>query len=169
LVASSITRTVEEGRAAGRRLHKTTEGNRVTASEQLYKLADRAKQSEANIASAKEKGQADLQAQVSKARQSSEQRAADLKTHAAAAHGKASAWWGSVQDEWNQHITTIRQNVDDKKAGLDAKRAENRAENAEDDAEAAVDFAYAALEEAEYAVLDAELARLQADEMVSAR
>jgi hypothetical protein len=141
----------------------------VTASEQLYKLADRAKQSEANIASAKAKGQADLQARVSKARQSSEQSAADLKAHTAAAHGKASAWWGAVQDDWNEHITTIRQHVDDKEAGFDAKRAENRAENAEDDAEAAVDFAYAALEEAEYAVLDAELARLQADEMVAAR
>jgi hypothetical protein len=141
----------------------------VTASEQLYKLADRAKQSEANIASAKKKGQAELQAQVSKARQSSEQRAADLKTHTADAHGKASAWWGAAQDDWNEHITTIRQNVADGKAGLDANRAEHRAETAEDDAEAAVDFAYAALEEAEYAVLDAELARLEADDALAAR
>jgi hypothetical protein len=140
----------------------------MTASEQLYKLADRAKQSEANIASAKEKGQADLQAQVSKARQSSERSAADLKTHTAAAQGKVSAWWGAAQDDWNEHIATIRQNVDDKKADLDAKRAEHRAETAEDDAEAAVDFAYAALEEAEYAVLDAELARLEADEVLAA-
>jgi hypothetical protein len=172
LVASSIVRRVDEDgpqNESARISTKTTEGNCVTASDQLYKLADRAKQSEANIARAKEKGQADLQAQVAHARQSSQQHAAELKGNTAAAHANASAWWGAVQDDWNEHIATIRRNVDDKKADLDATRAEHRAETAEDDADAAVDFAYAALEEAEYAVLDAALARLEADEVLAAR
>jgi hypothetical protein len=141
----------------------------MTASEQLYKLADRAKQSEENISRAKEKSQADLQAQVQQARQSSQQHAAALKGDATATETKVSTWWTDVQDDWNQHIAKIRQNVDDKMADHDAKRAERRAETAEDDAEAAVDFAYAALEEAEYAVLDAALARLEADEAVAVR
>ncbi|MEA2292551.1 MAG: hypothetical protein QOE86_190 [Solirubrobacteraceae bacterium] len=141
----------------------------MSASEQLYKLADRAKQSEENIERAKEKSQADLRSQVQQARQSSQQRAAELKGDAGVAKAKASTWWGDVQEDWNQHIAKIRANVDDRKADLDVKHAEHRADSAEDDAEAAVDFAYAALEEAEYAVLDAALARLDADEAVAAR
>ena len=147
----------------------TTGRNAVSASEQLYKLADRAKQSEENIERAKEKSQADLRSQVQQARQSSQQRAAELKGDAGVAKAKASTWWGDVQEDWNQHIAKIRANVDDRKADLDVKHAEHRADSAEDDAEAAVDFAYAALEEAEYAVLDAALARLDADEAVAAR
>jgi hypothetical protein len=140
----------------------------VSASEQLYKLADRAKQSEENIERAKDKGQAELRTQVEQARQSSQQRAAELKVHASDAKTKASTWWGDVQDGWNQHIAKVRENVDDRTAERDVKRAEHRAERAEDDAEAAVDFAYAALEEAEYAVLDAGLARLDADAAAAA-
>jgi hypothetical protein len=141
----------------------------MSASEQLYKLADRAKQSEENISRAKEKTQADLQGQVQQARQSSQRRAAALKGDATAAEAKVSTWWTDVQDDWNQHIAKVRQNVDDKRADHDVKRAERRAETAEDDAEAAVNFAYAALEEAEYAVLDAALARLEADEAIAVR
>jgi hypothetical protein len=140
----------------------------MSASDQLYKLADRAKQSEENIERAKAKGEADLRTQVEQARQSSEQRAAELKGDASDAKAKASTWWGDVQDDWNQHIAKVRENVDDRKAERDVKHAEHRAESAEDDAEAAVDFAYAALEEAEYAVLDAALARLDADAAAAA-
>src|SRR3954454_9739758 len=157
-------------RRAGRHISdKLTERNIVTASEQLYKLADRAKQSEEKIERAKEESHAELQAQVKRARQASQERAVALKGTATAAEAKASAQWGKVQDDWNEHIAKIRQNVSDMKADRDAQDAERRAETAEDDAEAAVDFAYAALEEAEYAVLDAELARLDADEAVAAR
>jgi hypothetical protein len=77
--------------------------------------------------------------------------------------------WRAVHDDWNRHVTTVRQNVDDRMADHDVKRSERRAQNAEDDAEAAVNFAYAALEEAEYAVLDAALGRLEADEVLAAR
>jgi hypothetical protein len=148
---------------------QTTERSIVTASEQLYKLADRAKQSEENLARAKETSRADLQAQVKRARQASQHRAVALKGTAIAAEAKASARWGKVQDDWNEHIAKIRQNVCYMKANRDGQQAERRAGTAEDDAEAAVGFAYAALEEAEYAVLDAALARLEADEAVAAR
>jgi hypothetical protein len=141
----------------------------VSASERLYKLADRAKQSEESVTRAKEAGQAELKAQVEKARQSSQQRAAALKADGSDAETQVSTRWREVHDDWNRHVTTVRQNVDDRMADHDVKRSERRAQNAEDDAEAAVDFAYAALEEAEYAVLDAALARLEADEVLAAR
>ncbi len=141
----------------------------MSASEQLDKLADRARQSEENIEHAKEEGQAELKARVQRARESSEKHAAEFKSGASGAKAKASQWWTDVQDDWNQHIDKIRRDVDDRKQEHDVKRAEHRAEHREDDAEAAVAFAYAAVEEAEYAVLDAILAREEADELAAAR
>lgn len=140
----------------------------MSASEQLYKLADEVKQSEGDIERAKEESQAQLMARVEKARQLSEQRAVALKTGASEARGKASQWWVDVQDDWNKHIDKIRRDVDDKRAEHDVKRAEHRAEHREDDAEAAVAFAFAAFEEAEYAVYDAMLARQAADSLAAA-
>ena len=68
---------------------KMTGGSDVSASEQLDKLADRAKQSEENIAHAKEEGQAELKARVERARESSEQHAAELlKSGASGAKAK---------------------------------------------------------------------------------
>lgn len=139
----------------------------VSASEQLDKLADRAKQSEANIENAKQEGQAELKARVQQARESSEQHAAELKRGASGAKAKASKWWTDVQDDWNKHIDKVRKDVDNRKEEHDAKRAEHHAEHREDDAEAAVAFAYAAFEEAEYAVLDAILAREEADALAA--
>lgn len=148
---------------------KMTGGCDMSASEQLDKLADRAKQSEENIEHAKEEGQAELKARVQRARESSEKHAAELKSGTSGAKAKASKWWTDVQDDWNKHIDKIRKDVDDRKEEHDVKRAEHRAEHREDDADAAVAFAYAAIEEAEYAVLDAILAREEADELAAAR
>jgi hypothetical protein len=141
----------------------------VSASEQLYKLADRAKEAEENIEHSKEEGQAELMARVQEARESSEKQAAELKTGTSGAKAKASKWWTDVQDDWNKHIDKVRKDVDNRKDEHDVKRAEHRAEHREDDADAAVAFAYAAFEEAEYAVLDALLAREEADELAAAR
>src|SRR4051794_25110713 len=91
------------------RQRQTDGRNIVTASEQLYRLGDRAKQSEEKIERAKEESQADLQAQVKRARQASQQRAVALKGTATDAEAKASARWGKVQDDWNEHIARIRQ------------------------------------------------------------
>jgi hypothetical protein len=148
---------------------KMTGGSNVSASEQLYKLADRAKQSEESIDHAKEESRAELKSRVEQARQASERQAAALKGGAGEVEAKASRWWVDVQDDWNKHIDKIRKDVGERKAEHDVKRAEHHAEHREDDAEAAVAFAYAAFEEAEYAVLDAILARQEADVLVAAR
>ena len=141
----------------------------MSASEQLDRLADRAKQSEEHIEHAKHEGRAELKARVQQARESSEKRAAELKSGASGAKAKASMWWTDVQDDWNRHIDKIRKDVDSRKEEHDIKRAEHHAERTENDAETAVAFAYAAFEEAEYAVLDAILAREEADELAAAR
>lgn len=141
----------------------------MSASEQLNKLADRAKQSEENIELAKEESQGDLKARVQQARESSEQHAAELKSGASGAKSKVSRWWTDVQDDWSKHIDKVRKDVDDRKEEHDVTRAEHRAEHREDDAEAAIAFAYAAFEEAEYAVLDSILAREEADALAAAR
>ena len=122
----------------------------MTASEQLQKLADRAKQAEENVEHAKQESQAELRARVQRARESSVTHAAELKGGAGGAKAKASKWWTDVQDDWTKHIDEIRKDVDNRKEEHDIKRAEHRAEHREDDAEAAVAFAYAAFEEAEY-------------------
>ena len=141
----------------------------MSASEELYKLADQVKQSEDDLDQAKEESQAELKARVEQARQSSEQAAASLKSGAGETKANASRWWIDVQDDWNKHIGKIRSDIGDGKAQHDAMRAEHRAKDREDDAEAAVAFAYAAFEEAEYAVYDAILARQEADAVAGAR
>jgi hypothetical protein len=141
----------------------------MSASEQLERLADLAKQAEQDIEHAKQESQAQLQARVEQARRSSEQRAGALKGGADEAKAKASKWWGEVQEDWNNHIAKIRKDGEQWKAEHDAKRAERHAQHREADAEAAVDFAYAAFEEAEYEVLDAMQARQEADQLAAAR
>lgn len=140
----------------------------MSASEQLYRLADRAKRAETAIDEAKTKTRDELRSDVAQAREDSQRRANELKAGAESAESKASSWWGEVQQNWQSHVAKVRENIADKQAEHDVKRAEREAEQAEDDAEAAVDFAYAALEEAEYAVLDAALARLDADALAAA-
>ena len=141
----------------------------MSASEQLDKLAERAKQAEDNVEHAKQESQAELKARVQQARESSDRRAAQLKAGTGDAKAKASKWWTDVQDDWTKHIDKIRSDIGEGKAQHDAMRAEHRAEHREDDAEAAVAFAYAAFEEAEYAVYDAILARQEASELAAAR
>ena len=141
----------------------------MSASEELYKLADQVKRSEQSLDQAKEESQAQLEARVEQARQSSEQATAALKTDAGETRTKASRWWSDVQDDWTKHIDKVRGDIGDGKAQHDAARAEHRALHREDDAEAAVAFAYAAFEEAEYAVYDAILARQEADAVAATR
>jgi hypothetical protein len=140
----------------------------MAVSDQLTKLAARAKELEDREAAARGKAKADLQQDVANARASAQARADDLRKSAEKSEGQVSAWWDSVQRSWNEHIAAIRQNVDEKRAAHDRDSAERAAERAEDDALFAIDYAYAAIEEAEYAVLDAALARMDADDLAEA-
>jgi hypothetical protein len=142
----------------------------MSLSENLYKLADRAKEAEQKAQQAQQssaedayKAKADLEETVNDFRASAEAQATKLRDSAKAAPNNISAWWDQQQEAWNAHLVKVRQNIDERKSEHDAKKAEKRAAAAEADAEFAIDYAYAVIEAAEYAVLDAALARAEAD------
>jgi hypothetical protein len=143
------------------------EEKRMAASDDLTKLAARAKVAEDHVAAARDKAKAELAQDVSAAQADAQASAEGLRQLAQANDGMVSSWWDDTQRSWNRHMAAIRDDVHAKKAEHDLDRAERRADVAEGDAAFAMDFAYAAIEEAEYAVLDAGLARLEADELAA--
>jgi hypothetical protein len=142
-------------------------GELMAASDELAKLAVRAKEAEDRVAAAREKAKSDLQDDVELSAADAKATAEKLRQTAQAGKGKVSVWWDNAQRTWNEHIATIRENIEARRAEHDVDRAELRADIAEDDAVFAIDYAYAAIEEAEYAVLDASLARVEADELAA--
>jgi hypothetical protein len=140
----------------------------MALSDQLTRLAARAKEAEVHAADAKAKAKADLEKDVTAAGESA-QAQADALTAAVDEHtAEVSEWWGSVQRSWSDHTAAIRQNIGQKRAAHDLKTGQRNAEQAESDAAFAIDYAYGAVEEAEFAVLNAVLARMDADEMARA-
>ena len=137
----------------------------ATASDQLDKLAARAKEAREHADAARGKARADLEQDVKTARASAQAQADKLHESADANRARISAWWHDVQRSWSQHVAALKENMADRKAEHDVDSANRRAENAEGDAAFAIDYAVAAIEEAEYAVLDASLARMEADEL----
>jgi hypothetical protein len=140
----------------------------MALSDDLTKLAARAKDAEDHAAAAKTKAKADLEADVENARAVAQAEADRLGESADANRDRISAWWHDVQRSWSQHLAAVKENIADRKAEHDLDRANQRADIAEDDAAFAIQYAVAAIEEAEYAVLDASLARMQADELTGA-
>jgi vacuolar-type H+-ATPase subunit I/STV1 len=139
----------------------------MAASDELTKLAARAKQAEDRVAAARAKAKDDLEHDVELSAADAKATAEKLRQTAQAGKGKVSVWWDNAQRTWNEHIATIRENIEARRAEHDQDKAELRADIAEDDALFAIDYAYAAIEEAEYAVLDASLARVEADELAA--
>jgi hypothetical protein len=147
---------------------RTERNNQMALSDQLTKLAARAKEFENRAAAAKQKSKSELEQEVKAARDSAQDQGKQLRMSAEQGKDRISAWWDSVQKSWNDHLKAVRKSVDDKKAAHDLKGAQRAAERADDDASFAIEYAYAAIEEAEYAVLDAELAHMEADELANA-
>lgn len=139
----------------------------MAVSDQLNRLAARAKELEDREAAARSKSKAELQQDVEAARASAQAQADALRKSAAESKGQVSAWWDSVQHSWSDHVAAVRQNVDEHRAAHDLKSAQKAADRAEDDALFAIDYAYAAVDEAEYAVLDAMLTRMDADALAN--
>jgi hypothetical protein len=139
----------------------------MALSDQLSKLATRAKELEDRAAAAKQKGKADLEQEVKSARDSAQAQGDALRKSAEESKGKVSAWWDSVERSWSEHLAAVRKGVEDRRAAHDLKEAQKAADQADDDAAFAIDYAYAAIEEAGYAVLDADLAHMEADELAA--
>jgi hypothetical protein len=141
--------------------------SQMALSDQLTKLAAKAKEAEDQAAAAKTKAKAELEQDVKQARASAQAHADQVHKNAETDKGKVSSWWADMQRSWRQHLDTIRQHVDERKATHDLESARRNADSAEEDAGFAIDYAYGAVEEAEYAVLDAILARMDADELAA--
>ena len=105
-------------------------------SNEMEKLAARAKLAEERIAASGDKARADLEREVDTARE------------------KQTEVRNSVRD----YLAGVRERHD-------RARAERDADEAQLDALYAIDYAYGAIEEAESLVFDAELARMDADEL----
>ena len=119
----------------------------MAASDQLGKLAARAKEAEDRGTAARDKAKADLEQDVETARASAKAQADKLRASAEAKKGKLSVWWNDLQRSWDEHIEKIRADIDSKRAEHDVDRARKNADNAENDATFAVDYAYAAIVE----------------------
>jgi hypothetical protein len=137
----------------------------MALSDDLTRLAARAKDAEDRAAAVRGKSKADLEHDLAEVRASADAQADTLREQAEARKSKLSVAWHDLQRTWNEHIAKIRDDIDAKRAEHDVDRAQRRADTAEEDAEFAISFAYASIEEAEYAVLDAALARMEADEL----
>ena len=137
----------------------------MALSDDLTKLATRAKQAEIRTAAARDAARADLEREVSAARASTQATSEKLRETAEQGEAKAQGWWTDVQRSWNEQVARIRADVESEKTQHDVHQAERTAENAEDYANFAVDLAYTAVVEAEYAALDAVLARKDADQL----
>jgi hypothetical protein len=136
----------------------------MAASDDLRKLADRAKAAEDHAATAKTQARTELQKTVTNGRASAEAEAKKFETKTQAATQQVSDSWNDVQRSWTAHIDKARKDMDHRKAEFDASNATSDADWAEWNAELTIDYAYSAIEEAESAVLDAILARREADE-----
>lgn len=136
----------------------------MALSDELTKLAARAKEAETRTAAARDEAGANLEREVESARAASQAQAEKLRQGAEEAEAKASGWWTDVQKSWNAQVASVREDVESKKEKRDVHMARVRADDAEGYAFFAIDLAYSAVVEAEYASLDAVLARKEADQ-----
>ncbi len=141
----------------------------MALSDQLSKLAAKAKEAEDRAAAAQGKAKQELEKDVQTARDQAKAHADEMRKSAEADKGAVSDWWTDMQRKWSDHVDTVREHIDEKKAEHDLEAAQRNAYSAEEDATYAIDYAYGALEEAEYAVLDAILARKDADELADSQ
>src|SRR3954471_13369843 len=99
-----------------------TEEVDMALSDQLTRLASRAKEAEDRAGAAQNKAKADLERVVDDARAAAQTLAQSVSVTAEADEAKASDWWNDIQRTCNQHIGAIRQNIDNKKAEIDVDK-----------------------------------------------
>jgi DNA helicase IV len=125
-------------------------------SEQLGKLADRAKKTEDTASEAREHNREKLEMQRT-----------DLKNAIAERNAKAEERWNDTRSSMDQWFASKRAAVEERRTERDIKKAQHNADVAEQDAADAIDIALYVLDQAEFAVIDAVIARTDADELAS--
>jgi hypothetical protein len=139
----------------------------MALSDELTKLAVRAKEAETRTAAARDQARAELEREVESARGAAQAQAEKLRQGAESGKAEVSGWWTDVQKSWNAQVARVRADVESKKEKQDVHMAQVRADDAEGYASFAIDLAYSAVVEAEYASLDAVLARKEAEQMAA--
>jgi hypothetical protein len=137
----------------------------MALSDELTKLAARAKEAETRTAAARDEARAELERNVASARASAQEQAEKLRQTAEQGEARVSSLGQDMQRSWNEHIARAREGIESKKAEHDVHTAQRRADDAEAYASFAIDLAYSTVVEAEYAALDAVLARMDADQL----
>src|SRR5690242_17977342 len=99
----------------------------MALSDQLSKLAARAKEAEDNAAAAKSKAKAQLEQDVKDAQTSAQAQADTISASLDKREDDVKDWWGGVQRSWNEHMNDVRKRFDEKKADHDLKSAEHKA------------------------------------------
>src|SRR5262249_49903627 len=94
----------------------------MALSDQLTKLAARAKEAEDRTAAAQGKAKAELEDEVKTARKAAQTQADQLGKAAETRDAKLSGWWVRLQRSWTEHIAEIdarlaRMNADELAAG----------------------------------------------------
>jgi DNA helicase IV len=125
-------------------------------SEQLGKLADRAKKTQDTASEAREHNREKLEMQRT-----------DLKNSIAERNAKAEERWNDTRSSMDQWFATKRAAAEERRTERDIKKAQTNADMAEQDAADAIDIALYVLDQAEFAVIDAVIARTDADELAS--
>jgi hypothetical protein len=103
----------------------------MTLSDELTKLAARAKEAETRTAAAHDDARADLEREVESARAAAQGQAEKLRQGAEEGKAKVSGWWTDVQKSWNAHVARVREDVESKKEEHDVHMAQVRADDAE--------------------------------------
>jgi hypothetical protein len=140
----------------------------MSLSDQLGKLAERAKQAETRAVAAQHKAASDLRADVAAARATAQAEAQKLRESAEDGRGEISDRRLSVQQTWSEYVDAVHRTIDEANAEVDLAQARRAADTAESDASYAIDYAYAMIEQAESDVLHAEYARMNADDLEAA-
>ena len=103
----------------------------MALSDELTKLATRAKEAESRTAAARDEAQADLEREVASARAGAQEQAQKLREGAEGGKAEVSGWWTDVQKSWNTQVAKVREDVESKKEKQDVRMAHDRADDAE--------------------------------------
>lgn len=106
----------------------------MALSDDLRKLAERAKEAEDHAAEAREKAKADLEADRDAARVAGEEQGKELQAVAEKGEEQISDAWKEMQISSNNATAALRENIQNRKAEQDLHKANRRADWAEDDA-----------------------------------
>ena len=132
----------------------------MALSDELTKLAARARKAEERDAAATNEARAGLQDVMGPV--SIPVQAATLQEAAESRRGETFARWAGTQTSCSDHVAGIRRNVGAKRAEVETKAAPANADIAEKDATSAVEFTLGCCRGGGYAVLSAHLARMDA-------